>query len=377
MVIETKRGRKLLLRVGAVLVTTVAVACFSIRLVPALLSNQNNTALTAAGFIMPDGAVEVMKNGYDDAYFSVSEVEEMVSQASSVPEITESTVTSEETAGQSSSEAYVPPEPDYTVYEGTAYHINEMQIANVGLKYENITVRNDTDYELDIAQELGLSPDVKIKKDGTPQVLIYHTHTGESFLKTEMPNFYSSLDTRSRDENLNVIAVGNEITKKLEEAGIGVIHDTTIHDDPYTGAYNRSWETIQRNLSENPTIQVTIDVHRDALGGESARIKPTTVINGRKAAQIMILSGYDGDGSLGFPDWELNLRLALKLQQNCANIEQSFIRPLNFTNSRYNMNATHGSLLVEFGTEVNTIDEVKYSGQLFGDALVKTLESLM
>ena len=91
----------------------------------------------------------------------------------------------------------------------------------------------------------------------------------------------------------------------------------------------------------------------------------------------MILSGYDGDGSLGFPDWELNLRLALKLQQNCANIEQSFIRPLNFTNSRYNMNATHGSLLVEFGTEVNTIDEVKYSGQMFGDALVKTLESLM
>ena len=377
MVIETKRGRKLLLRVGAVLVTTVAVACFSIRLVPALLSNQNNTALTAAGFIMPDGAVEVMKNGYDDAYFSVSEVEEMVSQASSVPEITESTVTSEETVGQSSSEAYVPPEPDYTVYEGTAYPINEMQIANVGLKYENITVRNDTDYELDIAQELGLSPDVKIKKDGTPQVLIYHTHTGESFLKTEMPNFYSSLDTRSRDENLNVIAVGNEITKKLEEAGIGVIHDTTIHDDPYTGAYNRSWETIQRNLNENPTIQVTIDVHRDALGGESTRIKPTTVINGRKAAQIMILSGYDGDGSLGFPDWELNLRLALRLQQNCANIEQSFIRPLNFTNSRYNMNATHGSLLVEFGTEVNTIDEVKYSGQLFRDALVKTLESLM
>ena len=138
-----------------------------------------------------------------------------------------------------------------------------------------------------------------------------------------------------------------------------------------------SYTHLQRNLSENPTIQVTIDVHRDALGGESTRIKPTTVINGRKAAQIMILSGYDGDGSLGFPDWELNLRLALRLQQNCANMEQSFIRPLNFTNSRYNMNATHGSLLVEFGTEVNTIDEVKYSGQLFGDALVKTLESLM
>ena len=101
--------------------------------------------------------------------------------------------------------------------------------------------------------------------------------------------------------------MGNEITKKLEEAGIGVIHDTTIHDDPYTGAYNRSWETIQRNLSENPTIQVTIDVHRDALGGESARIKPTTVINGRKAAQIMILSGYDGE------TWMAVVRSAIKI----------------------------------------------------------------
>lgn len=374
MVIETKRGRKLLLRVGAVVVTTVAVACFSIRLVPELLSNQNNTALTAAGFIMPDGAVEMMKNGYEDVQYSVSEVEEMVSQASPVPE--PDGTASSESGSQSSSEAYTPPPPDHTVYEGTAYPINEIQIANVGQKYENVTVRNDTDFDLDIAKELGLPPDVKIKKDGTPQVLIYHTHTGESFLKTEMPNFYSSMETRSRDNNMNVVAVGEEITRKLEAAGIGVIHDTTIHDDPYTGAYNRSAQTIQRNLKEHPTIQMTIDLHRDALGGESTRIKPTTVINGRKAAQIMILTGYDGDGSLGFPDWELNLRLALRLQKNCANTEQSFVRPLNFSTNRYNMNATHGSLLVEIGTEVNTIDEVKYAGQIFGDALVKTLEVL-
>ncbi len=370
MVIETKRGKKLLIRIGAVAVTAVAVVCFSVRLVPALLSHQNGAALTAAGFIMPEGAVEAVKNGQDDAHFTVEEVEEMLAQASSVPQVQENT---ESTA---SSEAYTPPEPDNTVYDGTAYPINEMQIANVGQKYENITVRNSTDYELDIEKELGLSPDVKIKKDGTPQVLLYHTHTGESFLRTEMPNFYSSMETRTRDNAMNVVAVGQEIAKKLEAAGIGVIHDTTIHDDPYTGAYNRSWQTIQRNLEEHPTIQVTIDIHRDALGGESARIKPTTVINGRKAAQIMILSGYDGDGSLGFPDWEMNLRLALRLQKSCADMEQSFIRPLNFTNSRYNMNATHGSLLVEFGTEVNTIDEVKYAGRLFGDALVKTLSGL-
>ena len=64
---------------------------------------------------MPDGAVEVMKMDMTMHTLSVSEVEEMVSQASSVLEITESPVTSEETVGQSSSEAYVPPEPDYKV----------------------------------------------------------------------------------------------------------------------------------------------------------------------------------------------------------------------------------------------------------------------
>ncbi len=379
MVIETKRGKKFLLRASGVLVTAVAVVCFSIRLVPQVLLNQNGTALTAAGFIMPEGAVEMIKNGYEDMQFTVSEVEQMIAEAEPVPSTTQSGESSaaSESGESAVSEPYTAPEPDLTVYEGTAYPINEIQIANVGVKHENITVRNGTDFELDIAAELGLPPDVKIVKDGTPQVLIYHTHTGESFLKTEMPNFYSSLETRSRDNSMNVVAVGEEIVKKLEAAGIGVIHDTTIHDDPYTGAYSRSAETIQRNLSEHPTIQVTIDVHRDALGGETTRIKPTTVINGRKAAQIMILSGYDGDGSLGFPDWEMNLRLALRLQQSCVNVDPSFIRPLNFTDSRYNMNATHGSLLVEFGTEVSAIDEVKYSGQLFGDALVKTLETLM
>lgn len=91
----------------------------------------------------------------------------------------------------------------------------------------------------------------------------------------------------------------------------------------------------------------------------------------------MIISGCDDDGSLGFPDWEYNLRLAMRLQQAGAEYDGQLMRPLNFTPSKYNEHMTHGSLLVEFGTEVSTIDEAVYSGQLFGDALVKVLNELV
>ena len=185
------------------------------------------------------------------------------------------------------------------------------------------------------------------------------------------------MPTRTQDNNLNVVRVGEEIAKRLREAGIGVVHDTTVHDYPsYSGSYDRSIETMRKNLEQYPTIQVTLDIHRDALGGDT-RLKPTTTVNGKKAAQIMIISGCDDDGSLGFPDWEYNLRLAMRLQQAGAEYDGQLMRPLNFTPSKYNEHMTHGSLLVEFGTEVSTIDEAVYSGQLFGDALVKVLNELV
>ena len=75
-----------------------------------------------------------------------------------------------------------------------------------------------------------------------------------------------------------------EIKKQLEAAGFGVVHDTTCHDYPsYNGSYDRSGETIQRNLEKYPDIQVTLDVHRDAMGTQDGmRIKETALINGKK-----------------------------------------------------------------------------------------------
>ena len=133
---------------------------------------------------------------------------------------------------------------------------------------------------------------------------------------------------------------------------------------------------IQNNLAKYPGIQVTIDLHRDSMTTEAGvKYKPTAEVGGRKAAQAMLLAGCDADGSWGdFPDWRQNLRLMLRVQQKAQALYPGLMRPLSFSNSKYNMNATHGSILVEVGTEVNTVAEARYTGQLVGEILGETLK---
>lgn len=89
----------------------------------------------------------------------------------------------------------------------------------------------------------------------------------------------------------------------------------------------------------------------------------------------MLLAGCDADGSWGdFPDWRQNLRLILKVQQKAQELYGGLMRPLNFSNSKYNMNATTGSMLIEVGTEVNTVAEARYTGQLLGEVIAETLK---
>lgn len=164
----------------------------------------------------------------------------------------------------------------------------------------------------------------------------------------------------------------------MKKAGIGCIHDTTCHDSPsFSGSYRRSAETIDRNLAEHPSIQATIDIHRDTIGNnERGKIKPTFKVNGKKAAQIMIMAGCDQDGSMNFPDWEYNLRFALRLQKASEKLYPGMTRSMFFGPVKYNMNKTHASLLIEVGTEVNTLNEAVYTGTLLGNALAKTFEGL-
>lgn len=247
-----------------------------------------------------------------------------------------------------------------------------------GTPVDNFFVRDSTDSGADLALELLKDPDIHIEGDGRVEVLIYHTHTSEAYSQTAPGFYYTDMATRTQNQDMSVVAVGEELARALQARGIGVIHDKTVNDSAYNGSYSRSWEVIQKNLEEYPGIQVTIDLHRDSMTTESGvKYKPTAQIEGRRAAQAMLLAGCDADGSWGdFPDWEWNLRLILRMQQKAQEMYPGLMRPLNFSNSKYNMNATRGSMLIEVGTEVNTVAEAKYTGQLLGEILAETLLGL-
>lgn len=244
-------------------------------------------------------------------------------------------------------------------------------------------VRNATDLDNEVLiRTAEQTPQFRIEagsKDNPsePQVLIMHTHTTESFEPYARDFYDSSFNSRTTQENMNVIAVGNEIAKQIEEAGIGVIHDTTIHDYPsYNGSYGRSRITVKALLDKYPSIKVVLDIHRDAIereGGE--RIAPVTVIDGRQAAQIMIISGCD-NGTMDMPDYLENFKLASLFQQQIESDNKTLTRPVLFAYKKYNQDLTTGSLLIEVGGHANSIDQAVYAGELAGKSIAKALLEL-
>ncbi|MBQ7957939.1 MAG: stage II sporulation protein P [Clostridia bacterium] len=241
-------------------------------------------------------------------------------------------------------------------------------------KEGNILVKNTTGRSLDISETLKLdSPLKKINKNEI-SVLVFHTHTTESYLMLDKTTYPKTASVRSEDKNRNMVRVGKEIVAELEKAGIGVIHDTNIYDRQYSGAYERSGAAIDEYLKKYPTIQVVLDIHRDAIQtSETSKIKPVTTINGKKAAQIMIITGCEGGDVTDFPEWEQNLRFALRLQKTAEDMYPTLMRPLFFCNRKYNMYKTKCSLLLEMGSDVNTLDEAAYSGRLIGHTLAEML----
>lgn len=265
-----------------------------------------------------------------------------------------------------------------TTSSGKNYPVIEKQFGEDGITYKNFCVKNYTDFALDIATELKRGLPFEIEDNHQVQVLIFHTHTCESYLKDDTGYYPGDYYPRSTNNNENITLVGDEIAKELKKAGIGVIHDKTKHDYPsYNGGYERSYNTIQKYMKKYKNIKVVLDIHRDAIGegGESGKIKPTFTYNGKKASQIMIMTGYQYEGGGDFPFWRDNLDFAIKLQQTAETMYPGLTRPLNFGEYTYNLNVCNGSLLIEFGTDVNTFDEVKRSGKMVGKALAKVLQN--
>ena len=234
------------------------------------------------------------------------------------------------------------------------------------LAVHNITATQvDRDISQDLAWQLNMQFDPEL-----PTILVYHTHTTEGFELIDRPWYAQGWNSRTQNYNRNIVRAGEAMVEMLRRAGFNVIHDTTIFDVPFAGAYDRSRLAIQYWLARYPSIQLTIDVHRDAIHRANGdRIKPVADILGQQAAQVMLIAGTQ-EGNVGnFPNWETNLALAAQLHVFAQQRYPGLMKPLLFTARRFNMDLAPYALFVEIGTDANTLQEAVFTGNLIGEAL--------
>ena len=238
-------------------------------------------------------------------------------------------------------------------------------------------VRNSTFWKnSDLLKEAAVLPELSLKTDGTPTVLIYHTHTTESYQDIKSGSYDANFIFRTTEPDKNMIAVGDAIAAELTKAGIGVIHADEIHDYPqWNGSYSRSAKTVREILSEYPSVCMALDIHRDAINSGTSVIAPVCTVNGKKSAQIMVVCGCD-DGTMGMPNYLQNFHLACQIEQTAESMYPGFTRPVLFDHRKYNQHLTTGSLLIEVGSQGNTLDEAVYAGTLTGKALAETIKQL-
>jgi len=234
-----------------------------------------------------------------------------------------------------------------------------------------IYVYNYTDYELDVPQLEKDSLKLNLSQSEGPQVLIYHTHTTEAYTMDGTDIYTESDSSRTTDPNFNMIRVGEEMKKVFEDAGLTVIHDDTLYDYPvYTDAYSRSGKGIAAILEQYPSIQLVLDVHRDALAGSDGTVYKTVAGSVENSAQVMIVVGSNA-GGLSHDDWRKNLSLAVGLQRAEQDAHGTLVRPIVLRSSRFNQHFRPGSLLVEVGSHGNTLQEALTAARTFAQTMAE------
>lgn len=267
----------------------------------------------------------------------------------------------------------------YTAKDGVTEekHYGKITGDNV-VELEHGQVRNCTEMPSNVLLTEGTrKPGIRIESGSDPQVLIIHTHTTESYERDSDGYYDTSYSGRSLCPANSVVGVGAVLAQTLADNGISTIHDGTVFDDPiYNYSYSRSRERIEEILKEYPSIKVVLDIHRDGIADGDVRIAPVAELNGRKAAQIMIICGCD-DGTGILPDYIHNLRFATYLQNGIEADNEGLTRPMLFDYRFYNQDLTRGSLVIEFGALANDISQVRYSAELAGKSIARLLTELM
>ena len=198
-----------------------------------------------------------------------------------------------------------------------------------------------------------------------PSVLILHTHTTESYTQLDEPYVETSA-WRTLDEGYNMVSIGDRVGEILQKNGIGVLHHRELNDYPsYNGSYTRARVTIREYLERYPSIQLILDLHRDASGGEGSQMRTRAKVDGRSSAQLMVVIGTNHE------QYEENLSFGAKLHAQLEARAPGIMRPLQLRAQRFNQDLCNRALLIEVGAAGNTHTEALTAAEELAEAIVE------
>ncbi len=222
----------------------------------------------------------------------------------------------------------------------------------------------------DISAAELLAKDLTVAKAvNGPQILIYHTHSQETYGGAP-----------EGDNENSVVAVGEYLTRLLtEQYGFSVLHHTGEYDvNDRDHAYSNAAPALKEILAENPTIEVVIDLHRDSVPEKNHLV---TQINGKDCAKIMFFNGLCRTTARGdltkMPNPYLQDNLAFSLQMQLAAADQypDFTRRIYLKGYRYNMHFCPKTLLVEVGAQNNSLEEAMNAMEPLASLLSEVLQN--
>ena len=202
--------------------------------------------------------------------------------------------------------------------------------------------------------------------NGQPLVVIYHTHTTESFYDENNPTTY-----RSTDPTKNLISIGHIVAQTLyQEYGIQVLHLTEVYDQPYDSAYDKSLIAVEKALEEYPSIQYAFDIHRDGLANTEDNFSVyQTEVNGESAARVMLVIGTTTE------TYQNNIDFATQIQNKMNEMYPDMFRKILERPYKYNQYVAPTTILFELGSNLSTLEEAKrtavYLGRVLGELITQ------
>ena len=272
---------------------------------------------------------------------------------------------SEQQTDEEKAENEVPEEPIQTAETNVKTEVQSSSVKeSYNSEYNGVKIKNETDYKL--TKEI-LTPYIDIN---TEDILIFHTHTCESYTESEKYEYKQTGNYRTTDRDYSVVNVGRELDRQLENYGYNVVHDETYHDYPsYSGSYSNSYKTVTNLLEKNKDTDIVIDLHRDAVGDNT--YAPTVKIGDEYAAQLMFVMG--GNISKEHPNWQQNLKFAIKVQEKANEMYPGLFRPIILRYASYNQQTAKAACIIEVGATGNTMDQaltsMKYLAKVLSEAL--------